>query len=121
MEPVSNFIIAEKYVQNRDGATWNKVVFQALENLPVEVVQVASDEGRGLINHTIKGLNAHHSSDCFHVPHEIGKGTNGALASVVKKAEKEHDKAIRQIDKQLSIKENHDDRSKRQPGRRPDF
>ena len=59
IEPVSNFIIIEKYVKHRDGKTWNDVVFQALKDLPVEVIQVTSDEGTGLINHTIKGLNAH--------------------------------------------------------------
>lgn len=121
MEPVSNFIIVEKYVDNREGETWNAVVLQALRDLPVEVIQVASDEGRGLINHTIKGLNAHHSSDCFHVPHEIGKGTSGALASAVKKAEKEYETIVKQSQKEVDLKENYDNQPKRPPGRRPSF
>jgi len=121
MEPVSNFIIVEKYVDNREGETWNAVVLQALRDLPVEVIQVASDEGRGLINHTIKGLNVHHSSDCFHVPHEIGKGTSGALASAVKKAEKEYETIVKQSQKEVDLKENYDNQPKRPPGRRPGF
>jgi hypothetical protein len=121
MEPVSNFIIVEKYVDNREGETWNAVVLQALRDLPVEVIQVASDEGRGLINHTIKGLNAHHSSDCFHVPHEIGKGTSGALASAVKKAEKEYETIVKQSQKEVDLKENYDNQPKRPPSRRPGF
>jgi len=121
MEPVSNFIIVEKYVENREAATWNKVVLQALKDLPVQVIQVSSDEGRGLINHTIKGLNAHHSSDCFHVPHEIGKGTSGALASGVKKAEKEYESSVKQAQKQVRLQEKYDNQPKRPPGRRPDF
>lgn len=121
MEPVSNFIIVEKYVDNREGETWNAVVLQALRDLPVEVIQVASDEGRGLINHTIKGLNAHHSSDCFHVPHEIGKGTSGALAAAVKKAEKEYETIVKQSQKEVDLKENYDNQPKRPPGRRPGF
>jgi len=121
MEPVSNFIIVEKYVNNREGETWNAVVLQALRDLPVEVIQVASDEGRGLINHTIKGLNAHHSSDCFHVPHEIGKGTSGALASAVKKAEKKYETIVKQSQKEVDLKENYDNQPKRPPGRRPGF
>jgi hypothetical protein len=121
MEPVSNFIIVEKYVDNREGETWNAVVLQALRDLPVKVIQVASDEGRGLINHTIKGLNAHHSSDCFHVPHEIGKGTSGALASAVKKAEKEYETIVKQSQKEVDLKENYDNQPKRPPGRRPGF
>jgi hypothetical protein len=28
IEPVSNFIVVEKYVQHRDGKTWNKVVLE---------------------------------------------------------------------------------------------
>jgi hypothetical protein len=51
----SILIIVEKYVENRQAATWNKVVLEALKDLPAQVIQVASDEGRGLINHTIKG------------------------------------------------------------------
>ncbi len=121
MEPISNFIVVEKYVENREGETWNRVVLQALRDLPVEVIQVASDEGRGLINHTIKGLNAHHSSDCFHVPHEIGKGTSGALASAVKKAEKEYETIVKQSQKEVDLKENYDNQPKRPPGRRPGF
>jgi hypothetical protein len=95
--------------------------FEALKDLPVEVIQVTSDEGKGLINHTIKGLNAHHSSDCFHVPHEIGKGTSGALASAIKKAEKEYETVVKQTQKEISLKETYDNQPKRQPGRRPDF
>jgi len=121
MEPISNFIVVEKYVENREGETWNRVVLQALRDLPVEVIQVASDEGRGLINHTIKGLNAHHSSDCFHVPHEIGKGTSGTLASAVKKAEKEYETTVKQTQKEVDLKENYDNQPKRPPGRRPGF
>jgi hypothetical protein len=121
IEPVSNFIIVEKYVKHRDGKTWNDVVFQALKDLPVEVIQVTSDEGKGLINHTIKGLNAHHSSDCFHVPHEIGKGTSGALAAAVKKVTKEHEMAVKQAEKEISSKDKYDNQLKRPPGRRPNF
>ena len=121
MEPVSNFIIAEKYVENREGKTWDNVVKEALYDLPVEVIQVASDEGRGLINHITKGLKAHHSSDCFHVSHEIGKGTSGALASVVKKAEKEYETAVKQTQERTDLKENYDNQLTRPRGRRPHF
>lgn len=113
--------MSQKYVENREAATWNKVVLQGLKDLPVQVIQVTSDEGRGLINHTIKGLNAHHSSDCFHVPHEIGKGTSGALASAVKKAENEYESSVKQTRKQVSLEEKYDNQPKRPPGRRPDF
>ena len=57
--------------------------------------------------------------NCFHVIYEIGRGTCGALMSKVRKAEKEHENAIKQT---LSIegkKEKFDE--KRPRGRRPHF
>jgi hypothetical protein len=67
IEPVSNFILVEKYAMDRKTKTWNEVVRDALDNLPVEVIQVSSDEGRSLISHALEGLKVHHSPDCFHV------------------------------------------------------
>jgi len=96
IEPVSNYIFVERYVKNRETQTWNEAVSDALGNLPIKVMQVASDDGRSLISHARKGLKVHHSSDCFHVIYEIGKGTSGALMSKVKKAEKELKAAVKQ-------------------------
>lgn len=121
IEPVSNFILVEKYAMNREAKTWNEAVNDALENLPLEVIQVASDEGRSLISHALKGLKVHHSPDCFHVIYEIGKGTCGALMSKVRQAEKEHEKAIKQILKVECEKEEFDNAEKRPRGRRPHF
>jgi hypothetical protein len=64
--------------------------------LRLKVIQVTSDQGRSLVSHAIKGLNAHHSPDCFQVSYEIGKGTSGALMSAIKKSEKEHDQDVKQ-------------------------
>lgn len=121
IEPVSNFIILEEYVESRDGETWNQVVGKALKEMPVKVVQVASDEAKGLKNHTEKGLGAHHSPDVFHVSHEIGKGTSGALASGIKKAEKQVEQAGKLTLKEMQAKKQYDNQSKRPPGRRPNF
>jgi len=121
MEPVSNFILVEKYAVNRETKTWNEAVSDALEDLPVKVIQVASDEGRSLISHALKGLNVHHSPDCFHVSYEIGKGTCGALMSNVKKSEKECDEALKQTHQIEQKKEGFDSADKRPRGRRPHF
>ena len=99
IEPESNYIIAEKYTADRKGDTWTKLIESSLKGLPVEVVQITSDEGTGLLNHTLKGLDVHHSPDCFHVPHEIGKGTSGALASNIKKTGKAYEKSTQQVEK----------------------
>src|SRR4051794_24661563 len=67
IEPVSDFILLEVYCQGRDAASWTTQLTTALEGLPVEVVQVTSDEAKGLLAHTRDGLGAHHSPDLFHV------------------------------------------------------
>ena len=121
IEPVSNFILVERYAMDRKTKTWDEAVFEALENLPVEVIQVASDEGLSLISHALKGLKVHHSPDCFHVIYEIGRGTCGALMSKVRKAEKEHENAIKQTLKIECEKEKFDGAEKRPRGRRPHF
>lgn len=121
IEPVSNYILVERYAMNRETKTWNEAVSDALGNLPIKVMQVASDEGRSLISHARKGLKVHHSSDCFHVIYEIGKGTSGALKSKVKKAEKELDEAVKQTHHIEHEKEQFDGADQRPRGRRPYF
>ncbi len=121
IEPVSNYILVEQYATNRETRTWNEAVSNALGNLPVKVIQVASDEGRSLISHAHKGLKVHHSPDCFHVIYEVGKGTCGALMSKVKKAEKECEEAVKQTHHIEHEKEEFDGAEKRPPGRRPHF
>jgi hypothetical protein len=98
IEPVSNYIVVEDYVDDRTGETWNKKVKEGIKNLPVKIIQVCSDQGTGLLNHVKKGLRVHHSPDLFHVGYEIGKGTSAALASKIKKAEKAHDVAVKKLD-----------------------
>lgn len=121
IEPVSNFILVEKYAENRKAETWDNAVGNALKKFPIDVIQVASDEGRSLINHALKGLKVHHSSDCFHVIYEIGKGTSGALASQVKKTESAYVAAAKQTLKVIDLKGDYDSAIKRPRGRRPDF
>jgi len=121
VEPVSNFIVLEEYVERRDGETWNRVVGKSLEGMPVKVVQVGSDEAKGIVNHTVKGLGANHSPDVFHVSHEIGKGTSGALAGEIKKAEKQLEQAGGRTLEETRAKEQYDTRAKRPRGRRPNF
>ncbi len=64
---------------------------------------------------------ANHSPDVFHVSHEIGKGTSGALAGEIKKAEKQLTEDGKRTLKETQSKEQYDNRTKRPPGRRPNF
>ncbi len=86
IEPVSDFILLEHYAERRDEATWTAAMAEALAGLPVEVVQVASDEGRGLLAHIRHGLGAHQAPDLFHVQRELWKATTRPLASLVDKS-----------------------------------
>lgn len=67
LEPVSNFILLERYAKDRSAATWTQALEKALRGLPVEVVQGTGDEAKGLLRHVCKDLGAHHSPDPFHV------------------------------------------------------
>jgi hypothetical protein len=89
IEPVSNFILLEQYEAHRDADTWNQSVDQKLENLPVTVIQVTSDEAKALITHTEIHLGAHHSPDLFHVQYDASKATSCALANRTRQAEQQ--------------------------------
>ena len=71
LEPVSNFLLVERYAERRDAATWSKALTEGLEGLPVKVNQVVSDEAKGLVRHACVELNAHHSPDLFHVQYGL--------------------------------------------------
>jgi Family of unknown function (DUF6399) len=92
MEPVSNFILLERYGEKRDAESWNMMLGEALNGLPVKVIQSTSDEARGIVNHVEKNLGAHHSPDIFHVQQDISKGTSAAMATKVRCASEETDK-----------------------------
>ncbi|MBF0236687.1 MAG: hypothetical protein HQM12_03195 [SAR324 cluster bacterium] len=79
LEAVSNFIVLEAYAANRDGKTWTETLNQALQEMDVQVVQVGSDEGKGLLNHITQGLSAHHSPDLFHPLQDLSRATTLAL------------------------------------------
>jgi len=121
IEPFSNFILVEKYADDRKTKTWDRAVEDAVKKLPVEIIQVVSDQGRSLVCHALKSLKVHHSPDYFHVIYEIGKGTCAAMALQVKKAEAKFKEKTQQIQEIVSCKEKYDNALKRPRGRRPDF
>ena len=86
IEAASGFIFLEAYAEARDSITWKKMLQEAMGNLPIEIVQVTSDEAKALIKHAEKEIGANHSPDLFHVIHELFKGTSLAMAREVKVA-----------------------------------
>jgi len=93
LEPVSNFILVERYAESRKAEEWTQAMAEATADLPVEIVQSTSDEGRGLLHHVKEDLGAHHSPDVFHVQQELGKATQGPLGSRRRQAEKAGEEA----------------------------
>ncbi len=63
IEPVSNYVLLEKYAPDRRAETWTAAMKAALEGMPIEVIQSTSDEGKGLCSHVKKDLGARHSPD----------------------------------------------------------
>jgi hypothetical protein len=120
-EPVSNYILLEKYAEDRKTETWAAALCSAIKGLPIKIVQVASDQGSSLVRHALKSLKVHHSPDCFHVIYEIGKGTSVAMASMVRKAESKYEARTVEAQRVIDRKEVYDTAPKRPRGRRPNF
>jgi hypothetical protein len=76
IEPVSNFILLEKYTADRKADTWTKALDEATSGLPIAVIQSTSDEGRSILRHVKEDLGVHHSPDVFHVQNELVKATS---------------------------------------------
>jgi hypothetical protein len=51
MDAVSGYIVVEQPSERRDGESWGSAVAKGLEGFNVKVVQVTSDEGKGLVHH----------------------------------------------------------------------
>jgi flagellar biosynthesis chaperone FliJ len=99
IEPVSNFIVVEKYAENRTAATWTTTLQQATAGLAVNIVQATSDEGKGIVKHVQEDLGAHHSPDLFHVQQELIHGPSVALANQERHAEQAVTEAVQQVRK----------------------
>ena len=97
IEPVSNYILLEKYADNRKAETWTQSMAEATQGLPVELVQSTSDEGRGIRHHVEEDLGAQHSPDVFHVQHDVVQGSSLVLAHRKRQAEQAVAEATQQV------------------------
>jgi hypothetical protein len=119
LEPVSNFILLERYAENRSAESWTAALAAALSGLPVQVIQATSDEAKGLCRHVQTDLGAHHAPDLFHLQHEVAKATGLPLARQVKAAEQALTDAHARLDQQYQARTAYE--SHRPPGRPPAF
>jgi hypothetical protein len=120
MEPVSDFIVVEKYSPKRDAPSWDQAVLPELEGMPVKVYQVTSDEAQGIKRHVETGLGAHHGPDVFHVQYEVSRGTAAPLSAQIRHAEQELDEASLRLQQGLQEEQTYAT-AHRGPGRPPDF
>lgn len=88
MDAKSRFILLEESADKRDSDTWFSAMAKATSALNVQIVQVTSDEAKGLIRHAEVLLGAHHSPDLFHVQQEISRNLGAAIGRLLKQSEK---------------------------------
>src|SRR4051794_2384609 len=93
IEPVSNFILVEQYAQRRDADTWEQAVREGIKGMPVQVVQLTSDQATGLLCCAEKGLEVAHSPDLFHGQRDLLKPLLLPLTRPIQEAQKGLQKA----------------------------
>ena len=120
IEPVAHCILLEQYTANRKAETWTSAMRDAIGEMPREVIQSTSDDGRGILHHVKDALGAHHSPEVFHVQHELVKGTRVALASQTRRAEQALEPAAKEESAQRAQQEAYRHRP-HGPGRPPAF
>jgi hypothetical protein len=120
IEPASNFILLERYAENREARTWTGAMNEALADLAVDVTMVATDEGRGLVAHVKRGLGVLSAPDLFHAMRDVWK----ALARPLRQSLKATLEALEQAEAATTAwREHRDDYASkaRGPGRPPQF
>lgn len=120
IEPVSNFILLEKYAKSRRTEEWTAAMQAALAGMPVEVIQSTSDEGRGLLHHVREDLGVHHSPDLLHIQSDLVKATSASLACKARQAQKAVEKKQEKLHHQEAEKATYL-QGPRPPGRPPGF
>jgi hypothetical protein len=93
IEPVSNFILVERYAPRRDADTWEQAIRAGVAGMPVQVVQLTSDQATGLLCCAEKGLQVAHSPDLFHGQRDLLSPLLLPLTRPIQEARKDLHKA----------------------------
>ncbi len=121
LEPVSGFLLLERYAADRTAGTWTQALQAALVGLNVDVIQGTSDEATALRRHVEADLGAHHSPDLFHGQHEVSKATGLHLARQVRQAAASVAAAQTRWEGERAAAQAYEDLSPRPCGRPPAF
>ena len=83
IEPISNFVLLEKQVDDRTSMTWKTELDNRLKDLPVKFHQITADKASALVKLAEQELSAHYSPDLFHIQQDLSKATSAPLARKV--------------------------------------
>ena len=100
IEVVSNFILLEKFTEDRKAETWKQELNTRLESVPLEIGQVVSDLCGALTSYA-KDIDVLHSPDLFHGQYELSKATAAPLSSQERAFEKAVDEAEAEVQKAI--------------------
>ncbi|MBK1621274.1 hypothetical protein CKO42_23220 [Lamprobacter modestohalophilus] len=120
IEPVSNVILLEQVSAARSAAAWSQALERGLAGFKVTVVQGISDEAKGLLAHVERDQGAHHSTDLFHLQHEVSKAMSLALRRTEQQAEAEETTAKARWQAECAAEQAYH-RQHHGPGRPPAF
>lgn len=97
IELISNYILVEKYAEQRRAEDWNLAMNESLEGLNVKILSSTTDGGTALMAHVKKELGVEHSPDLFHVQQDLSRATAAPLKSQEREMEKEIEKGERKL------------------------
>jgi hypothetical protein len=87
IEALSDFILVERYAENRDASTWNASVKSSLQGLPVEVAGITGDGARGICAHATQAFGVMLTPDLFHLQQDLCKSATAPLARCIRAIE----------------------------------
>lgn len=96
----SNYILLEKFTEDRKADTWSAELKPRLEGLNMELNQVVSDQGSG-IKSCANDLGAHHVPELFHAQQELTKATSAPLAAQEREFERNLVEAEEKLNKAI--------------------
>jgi hypothetical protein len=98
LEPVSGFLLVECYRDRRDADTWKEAISEGTTGMPLQLVQMTSDEASALICCAEKGFQAAHSPDLSHGQRHLLQPLLLPLNRPIQQAEKALHKALQHSD-----------------------
>lgn len=120
LEVISGFVLLLKRAERRDAATWAMALAEAIGDLPVRIMQLVSDEAKGLLAHAKDYLGVTHVPDLFHLQYDLSKAFRHALRTDIARAQTALEEALalqlRRFEQRADYWQN-----RRSPGRPPAF